>query len=330
MMPPMLVLTREDVQGLLDPDALVEAVASALAAVSAGEADMPPRTGVGAADGGFLGSMPAYVPSIGALTTKLVTLFPGNAGSDLPTHQAVIVAFDPRTGAVEAVMDGTEITAARTAAASALATRLLARDDADVLAILGTGVQAASHLRAVARVRAFREVRVAGRDPHKAEFLAQRSSTELTIPVVAAGSFAEAMDGAGGVCACTHSPDAVVERRFLAPGAHVNSVGAHATGGEVDGATVAASLVAVESRASALGAFPAGANELAWAIGDGRLDPEGIVELGELVAGTRTGRIDREGLTLYKSVGVAVEDAAAAALVLGRARERGVGRTVRL
>jgi ornithine cyclodeaminase/alanine dehydrogenase-like protein (mu-crystallin family) len=199
-----------------------------------------------------------------------------------------------------------------------------------VLAILGTGVQAASHLHAITRVRPFREVRVAGRDRQKAEALAEHSSIYLTIPAVDVASFADAIDGADVICACTHSPDPVVERRHLAPGTHVNSVGAHATGGEVDGATVGAALVAVESRGSALGAFPAGANELAWAIRDGRLDPDAIVELGELVSGVRTGRVERDRLTLYKSVGVAVEDAAAAMLVLGRARERGIGRAVEL
>jgi ornithine cyclodeaminase len=274
--------------------------------------------------------MPAFVPSMGALTTKLVTLFPANAGTALPTHQAVIVAFDPSTGSVEAVIDGTEITAARTAACSALATKLLARQDARTLAILGTGVQARSHLRAVTRVRDFRDVRLAGRDGDRTAARADEWSSGMTIPVRAAPSFADAVEGADVVCACTHSPVPVVARQWLAPGAHVNSVGVHPDGREVDQGVVADSLVAVESRASALGPFPAGANDLAWAIRDGFLTEDRIVELGELTSGRRTGRTSEDQLTLYKSVGVAVEDAAAASLVLARARGRGVGRTVEL
>ena len=322
----VLMLNRDDVTALLDPDELVEAVASALADLSAGTAAMPPRIGVSGDRGGYLAVMPAYVPSARALTTKLVTLYPGNAGSDLPTHQAVIVALDPSDGRVVAVMDGTEITAARTAAASALATRLLARDDARVLTVIGTGVQARSHLRAVPRVRAFHEIRIAGRDRAGAERLAAESSGYLTIPVTVVDSFEAAVRGADVVCACTHSPDPVVRAAWISPGAHVNSVGVHPTGGEVDADLVAmASRVAVESRGSALGAFPAGANELSAAIRGGRIREADVVELGELIAGTRSGREGADEITLYKSVGVAVEDAAAAALVLTAAEAGGIG-----
>ncbi len=323
----MLLLTRDDVEAVLDPDALIEAVAAALADLSVGRAFMPPRSGVSAANGGLMAVMPAFVPSAEALTTKLVTLFPGNAGTDLPTHQAVIVAMDPSTGSVVAVMDGTGITASRTAAASALATRLLARHDAEVLAIIGTGVQAESHLRYVPRVRAFREIRVAGRDHAKAQALAEQSSGHLTIPVTASDSFEDAIRGADVVCACTHSSEPVVRLEWLSPGAHVTSVGLHPEGVEVDADLVAgAGVVAVESRGSSLGSFPAGANELSRAIAGGHLDPRDVVEIGELIAGTRPGRKDMKEITLYKSVGVAVEDAAAASLVLSAARRRGRGR----
>src|SRR5262245_8478587 len=225
MMATMLLLSRADVAALLDPDELVEAVASALSELSAGAAAMPARIGVSGDRGGYLAVMPAYVPSAGALTTKLVTLYPGNAGTDLPTHQAVIVALDPSDGHVVGVMDGTEITASRTAAASALATRLLARDDAHVLTVIGTGVQARSHLRAVPRVRTFREIRIAGRDRAGADLVASESSGYLTIPVRVMDSFESAVRGADVVCACTHSPDPVVRAEWLQPGAHVNSVG---------------------------------------------------------------------------------------------------------
>ena len=155
----MLVLTREDVEALLDLDALVDALAAAFVDLSEGRASMPQR--VASFSGhGLLGVMPAYLPSADILETKLVTLFEGNAGTELPTHQAAIAVFDPERGSLSALMDGTYITATRTAAGSALSARLLAREDANVLAVCGTGVQAATHARAVSRVRPFEEIRI--------------------------------------------------------------------------------------------------------------------------------------------------------------------------
>ena len=156
----MLVLTRKDVEELLDLDAVVDALADAFVDLSEGRASMPQR--VASFSGhGLLGTMPAYLPSANILETKLVTLFEGNAGTDLPTHQAAIAVFDPERGSMTALMDGTYITATRTAAGSALSARLLAREDARVLAVCGTGVQAGTHARAVSRVRRFEEIRIA-------------------------------------------------------------------------------------------------------------------------------------------------------------------------
>jgi ornithine cyclodeaminase/alanine dehydrogenase-like protein (mu-crystallin family) len=314
----MLVLTRTEVEELLDPDALVDALAGAHAALSAGKASLPPRVAAFAGAAGLLGAMPAYLPGAAGsiLGCKLVTLFPGNR--DRPTHQAAIALFAPETGTPAALMDGTYITASRTAAASALATRLLARPDARVLAILGTGVQARSHARALAGVRPWDEVRVAGRDPAKTEALAAE------LEVTAAPSFEAAVRGADVVAATTHSAEPVLLAGWVAPGTHVGSVGYNAPGSELDPALVRAATVAVESRESALAPPPAGAPELAG------LDPGAVVELGELVAGTRPGRTSPEEITLYKSVGVAVQDLAAAALVLAAARERGAGFEIEL
>lgn len=327
----MLVLTEREVRSLLDPDALVEALATAMGDLSAGKASVPPRVGVGIAEReAMLAAMPAFLPSAGALETKLVSVFPHNAGTPLPTHQAVIVVFDPATGRPEALLDGASITEARTAAGSALSARLLARPDAGVLGILGTGVQARAHAVAVARVRPFREVRVAGRDPAKAVTLAGEVAAEVSVPVRAAASFEEAVRGADVVCACTHSPDPVVRREWLAAGAHVTSVGFHPVGAEVDQATIAAALVVVESRAAALAPYPAGCVDLGWALRDGLIRTEDVVEIGELIAGTREGRGAEEQLTLYRSVGVGVQDAAAAALVLSRAGAAGLGTRIEL
>src|SRR6478672_6806557 len=167
----MLILRRSEVERLLDVDELIEALAAAMSDLSAGRASSPPRVAAQIQErDAFFAAMPAHVPSADALTSKLVSVFPHN--TTLPTHQAVIAAFDPDTGEPTAFLDGTAITALRTAAGSALATRLLAREDATTLAILGTGVQARAHAQAVPRVRAFTEIRIAGRDPEKAEALA--------------------------------------------------------------------------------------------------------------------------------------------------------------
>jgi alanine dehydrogenase len=313
----MLFLSRADVEELLDLDELVGALAAAHADLSRGAVSMPPR-GAALVDerDALLGVMPAFLPSAG-LACKLVTVFPHNR--DRHTHQALICVFDPENGTPLAVMDGGYITATRTAAGSALATRLLARDDSRVLAILGTGVQARSHAAALTRTREFDEIRVAGRDREKAEVLADE------IGATAVGSWEEALRGADVVAATTHADEPVVRRAWLDPGAHVNSVGLNPSGRELDAATVADALLVVESRESVLAPPPAGAPELVG------VDPRHIhAELGEIVLGTRPGRQSEDQLTLYKSVGVAVQDAAAAALVLRAARQREIGREIEL
>jgi alanine dehydrogenase len=310
----MLVLTRTDVEQLLDLDELVEALARAHADLSAGFASMPARIAAFAGDAGLLGAMPGYLPSAG-LGCKLVSVFPHNVGR--PSHQAAIALFDPADGSPLALMDGTYITATRTAAAAALAARLLARADAQVLAILGTGVQARSHARAFAGVRDWQEIRIGGRDRAKAEELAAELGAH-------AGSFEEVVRGADVVAATTHSPEPVVLLDWLAPGAHVSSVGYSPPGSELDPELVRAATIVVESRDSAFAPLPGGAAELAG------IDPGTVVELGELVAGTRPGRTTPAEITLYKSVGIAVQDLAAAALVLGAARERGAGLEIEL
>ena len=311
----MLVLTRSDVEELLDLTELERALARAHEELSSGSVSMPPRIAAWANERGLLGAMPAYLPSAG-LGCKLVTLFPGN--TDRPTHQAAIMLFDPDTGTPIVLMDGTYVTEARTAGAAALAARLLAREDATVLAILGTGAQARAHARAFAEVRDWSEIRIAGRDYGKAQALADE------VGATAAASFEDAVRGADVVAATTHSPEPVVRREWLSPGTHVSSVGATQSGGEVDPAIVADATLVVESLA-ALAPPPAGASELAG------LDESAVhAELGELVSGARPGRTTPVETTLYKSVGVAVQDLAAAALVLAAARERGVGLTIEL
>lgn len=313
----MLVLSRADVESLLDLDALPDALSAAFVDLSERRASMPQRVAALSGDG-LLGVMPVYLPSSDLLETKLVTLFEGNAGTELPTHQAAIAVFDPRRGAMTALLDGTYITATRTAAGSALSTRLLAREDARVLAICGTGVQASTHARAVSRMRAFDEIRIAGRDRSKAEALAAE------VGGVAVASFEDAVRGADVVCATTHSAEPVVRHEWLDHGTHVTSVGINPEGAELEGKLVADADVFVESREAVVAPFPAGANDLRG------LDVERLTEIGEVIAGTRPGRLSAQQITVYKSVGVAVMDAAAAALVLGAAAERGTGTEIEL
>jgi len=258
--------------------------------------------------------MPGYLDGI--LETKLVSVFPGNHEHGLPSHQALIALFDAETGTPLAVMDGTHITAARTGAATALSTRVLARPDARVLAVLGAGVQGRSHVLAHALVRDFSEVRIASRRPEHAEALAEE------LHATAAASLAEAAEGADVVCLCTDATTPVSERAWFKPGAHVTSVGSSAGGPELDPDTIrAADLLVVEHR-DAFKPYPGGAHELQG------LDPGSAAELGEVIAGTRRGRSGAGQLTVYKSMGHAVEDAVAADLVYLAARAEGAGTEV--
>ena len=283
----------------------------AFRALSEGETSTPPRTAARSA-GGLLGVMPGYVPGFG-LEAKLVTVFAGNHRLGLPSHQALIALFDPETGSPLAVMDGTHITALRTAAASALSARVLARPASRVLAILGAGVQGAAHLQALVRVCKFDEVRIASRDHDHAEALASRNPTARAMR-----SFEDAVRGADVVCCCTDAAEPVLRYDWLRAGAHVTSVGANFEGPELDADTIRKGRLFVESRV-AFEPPPAGASELAG------LDPSVAAELGEVLSGNAAGRTSEAEITVYKSMGHAVEDAAAAWLVYGRAVAQGSG-----
>jgi alanine dehydrogenase len=308
----LLYLNRADVERLLDVDAMLDALGKALVVFSSGITSVPPRAGARVGDRGILGAMPGYVPGI-ALEVKLVSVFPANHGHGLPSHQGLIAIFDEDTGAPLAVMDGTYITAIRTGGTAAVAARSLARKDASVLAILGAGVQGGSHLETFPRIRDFKEIRIASRDSAKAKALAARHERATV-----AASFEAAVRGADVVACCTDAREPILRREWLKPGVHVSSVGG-TWGPELDAETIAASRVFVEWRGAATTPPPAGAVELQG------LDPSTLTEVGEVLAGTRPGRQTETEITLYKSTGHAVEDAAAARLVYDRARAEGVG-----
>jgi ornithine cyclodeaminase/alanine dehydrogenase-like protein (mu-crystallin family) len=310
----VLVLSEADVTGLLDADELLPALADAFRALSAGQASVPPRVAA-RNQAGLLGAMPVHLPGV-ALGAKLVAVFPGNHGRGVPSHQALIALFDEADGTPLAVMDGTRVTALRTGASAAVAAGVLARPDAAVLAILGAGVQGHSHLETFGKVRDFAEIRVASRTPAHAAVLAARHPAARPV-----ASFEEAVAGADVVACCTDAREPVLRAAWLAPGVHVSSVGG-TFGPELDAGTMRAGRVFVEWRGAATNAPPAGAHELQG------LDPDGITEIGEVLNGTRPGRSAADEVTVYKSTGHAVEDAAAARLVYQRARREGAGVTV--
>lgn len=266
---------------------------------------------------GFLLGMPGAIPGL-PMAVKLVTVFHGNAARGLPGHQALICLFDSETGSPRAVMDGTAITALRTAGASALSTRLLARPDARVLAIVGAGVQGTAHLKLLPVAHPFETIHVASLYPADAQQLAAQDPR-----AVAVASIEEAVRGADVVCLCTTSAQPVIELEWLAPGTHLTSVGYRPPGGELAPEIVAAARLFVETR-QAFQPPPVGSSELAGA------DAEAAAELGEVLLGRRPGRQSNAELTVYKSMGHAMEDLVAANLVYQRALIDGAGQVVRL
>ena len=294
----IVVLDEPAVQQRLRYQDLIPAIAQALAALSSGKVVQPVRTVLPVAPHhGFFAVMPAYADGgAGGLGAKLVTFYPQNVG--VHTHHAVIVMLKAETGEPLAMMDGRLITEMRTAAASAVATERLARPDTSVLAILGSGVQAKSHLAALRHVRSFKEVRVWS--PRNAPAFAQRHG------VKAAATAADAVRGADVVVVAVNATTPVLQGRWLAPGTHVNAIGAtRPDWRELDDDLVTTARIFVDSREAALresGDVIAARNE--------------VTEIGAVVAGVDPGRRNAEEITLFKSVGVAVEDVAAAALVL--------------
>jgi ornithine cyclodeaminase/alanine dehydrogenase-like protein (mu-crystallin family) len=313
-----LWLSEADVRAILSPPELIDAMESALCAFSAGHVTQPVRTAIEVADRSFFASMPALYRDQGVLGAKLVTVFPGNADRGLHTHLAVINLFDPATGELLAIMDGRYITEVRTAAASAVSVRHLARPEAKVLAILGSGVQAASHFDALRCVRTFEEVRVWS--PTRERLL---SFVEGREGVCAADSPEQAVHGADVVVVATSSVTPAIETAWVSDGAHVIAIGAcRPSQREVDPELVTRARLFVDSRAAALQE----SGDLVQSIREGRFGEDHVAaELGQVVGGVRPGRTSAEQVTLYKSLGLAIEDVVAAGLVYRRAVERQAG-----
>jgi len=307
----MLLIGAHEVRSVLDTHVLRRALADGYAALSEGRTDVPARI-MARTPGGMLGAMPGYVEGIG-LAAKLVSVFPGNGQRDLPTHMAVVALFDESTGTPLALMDGEVITEMRTSASAALACDLLAPAAATVLTIVGAGVQAAGHLTAFRSVRAWTTIRVANRTPERARRLAERF--EGVTPV---DDIDEAVSGADVVACATDAPSAVFDPAAFT-GSHVSSVGIHH---ELPDSLLRGALVAVQTRSSVTTPPPNGPAAVQG------MDPEDVVELGEVIGGRHPGRSNRQQVTVWVSVGHAMEDVVAARLVHDRAVAAGLGVTI--
>ncbi|HEX2497025.1 MAG TPA: ornithine cyclodeaminase family protein [Gaiellaceae bacterium] len=317
----VLVLNQQEVEQLLDMEGCIEAMQAALASLARGEVQVPLRFILSPQDGaGLLGLMPAHRGGGSPLySLKTVAVFPENPKRGLDAHQGTVTLFDGETGEVRALMNASAITAIRTAAVSAVATRLLAREDSRELGILGAGVQARTHVEAMRLVRDFERVRIYSPTAEHARALAEQESAE------AVSSPEEAVRGADVVVTATNATEPVLRLEWLKEDAHVNAIGGRPPQmTELDPETIAAAAFYVDRRESAENE----AGDYRRALEEGAIGPDHIRgEIGDVVIGSVAGRAGAE-LTIFRSLGLAVEDLAAAEYVVRRARETGVGKEV--
>jgi ornithine cyclodeaminase len=324
------VIARDEVRRLLPMARCIDLMADALAALSRGEADNPLRSVMRLPQhSAALGMMPAALNAPAAIGLKVISVFPGNRGSGYESHQGFVLLFEAEHGAPVALVDAGEITAIRTAAVSAVATRLLARDDASDLAILGSGTQARTHLEAMLLARpGIRRVRAWSPNAARLKAFAAQATHRHGLRVEAVASARDAVEGATIVCTVSASATPILEGDWLSAGAHVNAVGASQPNArELDVEAVRRSRLFVDRRESALHEC----GDLLAAMEAGAVDEGHIVaELGEILAGTASGRRDAGEITLFESLGLAVEDLAAAHEVWRLATEEDAGTRVRL
>jgi alanine dehydrogenase len=325
----ILVVNQAEVEALLPMAECMDVMQRALRALADGDAVLPLRTVVPLRDGrSAFAAMPAYLGQPASVGIKVITVFPGNDGTHLDSHQGAVLLFEVEHGQLLAVMDASAITAIRTAAVSGVATRALARDDAADLAILGAGVQAMTHLDAMRVARPIARVRVWSRSAERARRFALRASERFGVDVEPVGSAREAVDGAAVVCTTTSSREPVLRGEWLAAGVHVNAVGASLpTARELDSEAVRRARLYVDRRESALNE----AGDFLIPRREGTITDDHIVgELGDLLVGRVDGRRSPTEVTLFKSLGLAVEDVAAAHHIYAKAVRAGRGRRVEL
>ena len=306
------VIDEHDVRRLLPMAECVDLMADALAALARGEVFQPLRTITRPPEAqGLLGLMPAYrAGEHGAFGLKAICVFPGNPAQGKDAHQGAVMLFSRETGELLALMNASEITAIRTAAVSAVATRLLAREDAENLAIIGAGVQARTHLTALPCVRQIKQARIACRNIEHAQQLAAEMQAKVTFPIQPVHTNEEAVRGADLIVTATSSLEPVIDKDWISPGAHVNAIGTHSPNSrEVDGGTMGVARIFVDRRESALNE----SGDYLLAAKEGVVTPESILaEIGELLIGAKQGRGSESEITLFKSLGLAIEDVACA------------------
>ncbi len=328
----VIVLGESEVTEHLAMGECIEAMGQALGSLARGESNMPLRSVLrGPGSSGMLGLMPAYRGGERPVySLKAVCIFPANPAIGLDAHQGTVTLFDGASGRPTAILNGSALTSIRTAAVTALATRLLARADARVLAILGSGVQAQAHLRSLMLVRQFSVVRVYSPDASHARELVAAGVAQFGdgVRFEACAAAREALDGADVVVTATNSTTPVLERAWLAEGAHVNAIGASVPSSrELDVETIAAAELFVDSRESAANE----AGDYRLALSEGAIGEDHIrAELGEVAIGAHPGRSGPAALTVFRSLGLAVEDLAAAELAVESARRAGAAVEVEL
>ena len=328
-----LVLNQDEVVRLLPMKECIGVMRDALIALASGQAHQPLRSIIrpsGAA--GVMGLMPSYVSGTGsnkdckAFGLKVVCVFPGNPAKGKDAHQGAVLLFSGETGELLALMNASAVTAIRTAAVSAVATDLLARPDACNLAIIGSGVQARSHLAAMSHVRSIKRCRVASRHIEHAGKFANEMSPECSFPLQAVNTIEEALEGADIIVTATNAVEPVVKREWITAGAHLNVVGSSTPNArEVDSVTMASACLFVDRRESTINE----AGDFLFAAREGAIGPDHIrAEHGEILTGAKQGRTSPEEITLFKSLGLAIEDLFAAQYVYARATEMGMGTQV--
>jgi alanine dehydrogenase len=314
---PVLVLSEADVKACIDLRKLLDVLAGGFKALSHGKVVNPARPQLNIPQAGYSLAMPAWMEGM-HLTVKIVNVFERNIVRGIPSHLATIHLFDPETGMPVCIMDGTYITAVRTSGSAALSVRELARRDAKVATVVGAGVQANQHLHLLPLVRNFAEIRVCSKEFVDAQALAARHQG-----VVAVGDIEAAVRSSDVVCLATHSYEPVISAEWIRPGTHVSSVGVAPPGGELPAALARQGSLFVETR-EAFAPTPVGSSELA------NLDPETGTELGEMLLARQPGRVSNDQITVYKAMGVAMEDMVAADLAYREAIRLGKGRAISL
>jgi alanine dehydrogenase len=325
----MLVLSERDVQRLLNIEELIQALEQAHIQYSTGKAVMPVRLVVPLPQiHGRITGMPGYLTQDKALGMKVVTYFQNNPKQDLPAILATIMLFSAETGKLIAVIDGSFITAIRTACASAMATKGLANPNTPVAGILGAGVQARAHIQALCRVKKLQRIKIYSPLGISAERVRQELESEVGVDIEVVSSAEDTVRGADLVVTVTTAKEPVLELEWLKPGAHINAVGSHRPDlREIDGTTLARSKVVVDSREAVM----AECGDILLAIKENSITENSIhAEIGEVLAGTKPGRTSADEITLYKSVGIAIQDVAAAHLIYHKALEKKVGREVEI